>query len=235
MRYRLAVLTHGHGTTLPGTLTSFAAQVTPPPADVVIHSDGSDAGRRSYAFAAQLGCDVTLSDSFAPQGFCRSTWHLWREAAQGDHDYVLWLEHDFEFTRPVDLRELATVLDLHPALAQMALMRDAANPAEVAAGGLYELRRDHYVERETTITDPADDSPEPGFWTAPWLEHTAYFTTTPSLMTRRFMADNPWPAYPEQCEGRFGIDLAHRDRTFGVWGDGTPWVRHTGQRSGFGY
>lgn len=240
--YRLCVLTHGDGATLPATLDSFREHVTPRPVDVVIHSDGSDAGRRASAEAARLGAPVMWSEAFATRGFCRATRELWVEATAGRTEYVFWLEHDFEFLRPVDLRELAMVLEggwSATRLAQVALMRDAVSEQERAAGGLYELRAGQYDRRSAWFDrfkgDPGDMRTPHQMYEAPWLEHGSYFTTNPSLMTRQFMAQNPWPDYPEQCEGRYGIDLVARGYRFAAWGDGTPWVAHTGHRMGHGY
>jgi hypothetical protein len=69
----------------------------------------------------------------------------------------------------------------------------------------------------------------------PWLEHQAYFTTNPSLMTKAFMAENPWPKRPDQCEGVMGIELRRKGFRFAFVGDGEPWVSHHGSRNGFGY
>lgn len=150
-------------------------------------------------------------------GFCVASGRAWDAAITEGVNYVFWLEHDFIFQRHVDLRTLAEKLEADTQLAQMSLMRTASSVDEMNAGGLYELRKGEYEER------------------GGWLEHRSYFTTTPSLMRRQFMVENRWPTYPSGCEGRFGIDLLARGYTFGVWGDGQPWVEHIGQRTGFGY
>ena len=147
------------------------------------------------------------------QGFCHATAQAWRagarEEAGAEIDYVFYLEHDFRFVRTVDLKHLAEELDRDPSLAQMALMRNAVNAKEIAAGGLFESREEEY-RREWT-NSPYRNAAEP------WLDHSSYFTTNPSLMTRRFMVQNPWPDYEEECEGKFGLDLIDRGYHFGVW------------------
>lgn len=230
MDYRLIVVTHGDSAPLERTLTSFRQMVTPLPKKATLVYDGPYAQAPLYtAMGVLYGASWEML-STGGVGFCGATEQAWRQAtvpARPDQ-YVFWLEHDFDFTQPVDLERLALVLRQQPGLAQMALMRDAANKTEKQAGGLYESRRDDYtlctLGGAHVDRDPLD-----------YLEHRAYFTTNPSLMRWTFMYDNPWPAYNEQCEGRFGIELVERGYTFGAWGRGEPWVEHTGKRTGFGY
>ena len=238
VRYRLVVLTHGthgRGDTLERTLGSFLDQVVPTPTEVYIHQDGPGAPHYKPGFPMPL----TVADTAAAQGFCWSTRRAWRDAAASDVDYVFWLEHDFVFTQRVNLRELAAILDTLPMLAQMALCRGSANPAEEKAGGLVASRPGEFTLEEAWLdrfrSNPGIISTPHDFYARPWYSHSSYFTTNPSLMRRAFMAENPWPDYPEQCEGRFGIDLRELGYFFGLWGDGTPWVEHVGVRSGFGY
>lgn len=207
--------------------------VTPAPSSWQMHQDGEGSpripeglGRTSLTYItggeprtppASSGLVRDAYGKQYPIGFCRSTKASWECASRAVEDHVFWLEHDFEFLRPVDLRELASILDRLPHYAQMALMRDAVNSDEIAAGGLYELRRDEYT--------PLDH----------WLSHRSYLTTNPSLMRTDFLRENPWPGYDSECEGRFGIDLVAAGYQFGAWGSGEPWVRHIGERTGHGY
>lgn len=232
MNYRLVILTHGthrKDDSLERTLYSFMENVQPAPALTYLHQDGAGAPR----FGGGFPTPITIAGEPTPVGFCEATRRCWAAAAAGEQEHVFWLEHDFEFTRPVDLSELACVVEHDRAIAQVALMRDAANDAERDAGGLFELRRDEYRYPEMPATAPTRSDVAVRIFR--YLEHRSYFTTTPSLMRREFMAENPWPDYAEQCEGRFGIDLAERGYRYAVWGDGEPWVRHIGERSGFGY
>ncbi len=244
MNYRLVVLTHGDGPTLEDTLDSFGDHVQGrPPTDVVIVRDGP-----GYTYVPSWQRHVptwrVLQVAPGPVGFCKATAYAWACGAAPGPEFVFYLEHDFRITRPVYLVAMAAVLDANPQLVQMALMRDAVNDAEKAAGGLFESRPGQYERRSTHI--PLEASPfrgsgaggrviDPGVVTADWLEHRAYATTNPSLMRRQFMADHPWPDYDAECEGRFGIDLVLSGYSFGVWGTGEPWVEHIGARTGFGY
>lgn len=215
MNYRLVVVTHGAALNLDRVLSAFLKNARPAPTDLVAVVDGP--GRlppvehlwRIKQHPRQLG-------------FCETLVTAWAAASEPGVDYVFWLENDFLLTRYVELEMLAAELDADLQLAQMALMRNAVNSDERRAGGLYESRRDQFDRR----FGPS------GF---PSLRHTAYFTTNPSLMRRDFIAANPWPDYPSECEGKFGIDLVDRGYRFGVWGDGSPWCTHVGDRDGFGY
>lgn len=232
--YRLVVLTHGtHGKrdTLEATLASFFEHVSPIPAEIYIHQDGVGAPHYYPGFP---NVPIAFQSDDPPIGFCKATRAAWNLAALSIHPHVFWLEHDFVLTRRVALAELAAVLDESPMLAQMALMRDAVNDEEKAVGGLFESRRGQYDPRdETTLL--AGGVADPVAWIPRWHEHRSYLTTNPSLMRRSFMQDHPWPEYDDQCEGRFGIDLVEAGFSFGVWGDGSPWCDHIGERSGFGY
>lgn len=230
MRYRLIVLTHGENDCLLDAVQSFHEHVTPHPVDAYLHRDG-DASRWNEVTSPWPwfhGHDLPA------RGFCHATRQAWQFAqSPGDHDYVFWLEHDFVFTRDVNLAEMAHVLDGDRMLAQMALMRNAVNDVERSAGGLFESRQGEYVERHHEIDTLRDDSP----WTdyRSWLEHRSYFTTNPSLMRRDFMQANPFPSIEKECEGLYGLGLVEQGYHFGVWGNGEPWVRHIGARTGFGY
>lgn len=217
MRYALAVLTHDDGTqgeTLAATIGSFDQHVSPPPVHRLVVQDGPCA---LPPVAPYPWTCLTLPKQ---RGFCDATRALWELAAEGsDYDYVFWLEHDFDFRRAVDLTGLAVALDDNPYVAQMSLVRGAVNDEERQAGGVigkHRERGDVFVNRGR------------------WLEHTAYWTTTPHLTTRSFLAGHELPSGPE-CEGKLGAELRATAFTFGAWGDGTAWVEHTGRRTGKGY
>lgn len=153
-------------------------------------------------------------------GFCGATRILWQKAVLVGNDYVFWLEHDFLFNRPVDLHELAQELDENQRLTQISLMRDPVSAPEITAGGLFEfLQGDSMWDKQS--------------WG--YIQTHYVITTNPSLMRSQFMAANRWPDYPNQCEGRFGVDLRERGFVAGVWGEGAPWVSHIGIRDGHGY
>lgn len=225
MDFTLAVLTHGRGSTLSEALRSFREHVEPAPAKVLVYSDGGFV--RGHDLRTKIGGDAVVTHyrfAGAPAGFCAATAALWQWAVEdAAGDWVFWLEHDFIFRQPVDLAHLAKVLAARRRdLAQMQLMRNAVSEAEHAAGGLFELRRSDYTARDSGHRRT-------------WLEHRSYFTTNPSLMSRDFMQAHPFNGIGPHCEGRYGLDLVAAGYSYGVWGDGRPWVEHVGIRSGFGY
>lgn len=228
--YRLAVLTHGDAPTLDRTIESFAAMVTPRPVDLVCVVDG-EGGRLPPIEPLGPWGGMVLNEQ---RGFCGATSVLWDSASKHGPDFVVWLENDFEFLKPVNLAELATVLRAEPQMAQMSLMRGAVNPLERRAGGLYALHRREYQPMTTHAAN--DWLGALSLYNLQWLEHHMYLTTNPSLMTTAFMRENPWPSgYDENCEGRFSHDLMARGYRFGVWGNGEQWIDHIGERTGFGY
>lgn len=224
MRYTLALLTHGDAPHLDRTLESFAAHVTPEPTTRVCLIDGP--GR---APAVEPLGPWLIEQHDRQQGFCASTRDLWSLAVRASvlegNAHVMWLENDFVFDRQVSVEEMAIVMGVGR-YAQVSLMRQPVNRAEVEAGGVLEAL-DATAEL-MTLTGPGHDPIE-------WLEHRAYFTTNPSLLSTVTMLHFPWPGIGSECEGRFGLMLRERGHRFAVIGDGTPWVTHLGERSGRGY
>ncbi len=250
--YRLVCLIHSdHEDTLAATLAAFREHAMPAPSDGFLLCDGCGVPEVDWPW--RVGC------TDEQVGFCAATAVAWREAAaEPGPEYVFYLEHDFLLTRDVNLPDLAAVLNGYAWVAQMALMRDAVNEHEKKAGGLFESRPGQYERHRFFYHHLRDDLPEgytsgwnprlePGDsvivgpnetdtyeWLI-WHQHASYLTTNPSLMRRQFMAEHLWPAYESECEGRFGLDLVATGFSFGVWGDGSPWCEHIGERSGFGY
>lgn len=235
MNYTLVVLTHGDGPTLEQCLDSFEEYVAPAPALLHVIRDGYG---YSYMPSWAIPSVCTQVDGTGPVGFCRATRSCWGVMANAPTDYVFYLEHDFVFTRALDLEPLAYELARDHRLAQMALMRNAVNEQEIAAGGLFESRADQCTPRWRDDRTLGRENPYPagGEFAPAWHEHRAYFTTNPSLMRTDFIRENPWPADSEpHCEGRYGIHLVEQGYRFGFWGAGEPWVEHIGIRDGFGY
>jgi len=206
MNYRLVVITHGDGEPLAATLDSFFDSVRPLPSDTVVVWDGP-----MRPVETDLADTVIWSET--PQGFCRTARTTWTEAARLGVDYVFWLEHDFEFLRPVELELLARTLEYNSELAQMSLLREPmGHEGESLAVGWERFKAGR---RE-------------------WMEQSTYWTTNPSLIPGWVFRQFEWPDEPH-CEGKHTIALREEGLAFGVWGDGEPWVRHTGVRTGFGY
>lgn len=216
MKYRLCLLTHGDALTLDRTIESFAAMVTPRPADLVCVVDGEGGRLPPIEPLGQWG-GIFLSEQ---RGFCGATAALWQQASKDGPEHIFYLENDFEIVRPVDLARLAEILDADPALSQLTLMRDAVNDRERRAGGLFESYEGakRWEQHDWGL-----------------IQSDYVMTTNPSLMRRAFMWENPWPEHEEECEGKFGIELREKGYRGAVYGDGSPWCRHIGVRTGKGY
>jgi hypothetical protein len=138
-------------------------------------------------------------------------------------DYVFWLEDDFVFERMLPLVDLAYCLDMEPHVAQMMLLRQPVSDEEVAAGGFLNIAPERFERR--------------GSGAVAWIQHSAFWSTNPSLFARDLPARYPWPTEAASCEGEFTRRLLEErpETTFGIWGTGEPWIRHAGDRVGVGY
>ncbi len=162
---------------------------------------------------------VFVNDPDHKLGFSGAIQEGW---SQIETDYLLHWEADFVVSRPVPVADMVAVLEAHPYLVQMALLRQPWNEAEVEAGGIVNLRPHEY---------------EQASWNGHrWLEHRLCTTTNPSLWPR-WVIERGWPDGP-QSEGRFGIDLfaSDPDLRAAYVGGGEQWCQHIGHvRSGNGY
>lgn len=236
MRYLLAVLTHGdNADVITRTIQSFRAMVTPAPTRQLVVMDGVCA-------LPPIDPDIPYGEwnaypiPDAPVGFSRAVHTMWRASvACTAVDYVFWLEHDFTFDRPVDLRDMAAILDEQPTtIAQVSLMRQPIAPREIDAGGVLadQIERGQAISYHRAFRYPDRDG---GPIEIPWVEHAAYYTTNPNLMRRDFMQACPWTSYKDQAEGKYGLALAQVGYRFAILGDGDQWVTHIGERTGKGY
>lgn len=232
----LLVMTDGRKDCIARTIPSAFEHLDGPITELIVHDDSGDPEYRQWlrGWLEQWGGDVELQikTTTGRRGFgaaVRSAWAY--TAARSSARYVFHLEDDFTFNRPVDLRAMMDVLDRNPYIAQLALRRQAWNPAEVEAGGVVEQHPDAY-------DDVCDDRGRC------WLEHRLFFSTNPSLF-RRSMLSCDWPA-GEHSEGKFTHwllsdgtpEVAGPAVRFAYWGKRSddPWVEHIGhERAGTGY
>lgn len=163
-------------------------------------------------------------------GYWQAMQQVWRYARYLlDHLGVgaaFFLEEDFTFNEDVDVEALAGVLDAHPYLTQIALLRQPWFGNEVKAGGLIEALE----AQGQTFTERTDG-------THTWVEHRACFTGNPSVIPRRTF-ERDWPE-GDWSESRFGRELFRDGRARGAyWGRRTdpPRVEHIGHhRAGTAY
>lgn len=165
---------------------------------------------------------VPVADEAA--GYWRAMQTVWALAAGTSH--VFFVEDDFTFNRPVDLAELAAVLDAYDHLTQIALLRQPWFHNEHNHGGLIEA-----LEAQGQAFEQRTDGHRS------WIEHRACFTGNPSLIPARTLAQ-PWPE-GAWSESRFGRQLfknrAARGAYWGRRGD-PPAVTHIGhERAGRDY
>lgn len=226
----LTITTDGRKDCLERTIESLSQRVAGVDGPRVIVDDSGDVAYRRW-----------LRETYEPQGFTviyhaedrlgqdhalAKTWaFLGRSHLFGTerdlHPWVFFCEDDFLFERDVDLTEMVAVLEARPYLAQMALLRQPWFPGEVKAGGIIERDPDEY-------TRVGDGDRE-------WFEHRLWFTLNPCLVRRSLCAvERP---VGRRHEWRFSRQLcADPETRFGIWGDGTPWVTHIGEkRVGSGY
>lgn len=200
------------------SLASLSAQVSGPIVQRVIYDCWGDPDIRAELAQLAAPHGFYVAGPPGPVDFTAGMQAMWgylRKRAKGE--YILQVEDDFTYERPVELGALIGVLRDEPGLAQLALLRDACYPDERETGGILGW-------------------PEPAFtFRDGWFEHRQFFTLNPSLF-RRSLTARPWPA-GHHSETLFGNAL-FRDKEVraGFWGGGEEWVRHIGQvRAGNGY
>lgn len=177
--------------------------------DVVFVDDSGDQAHRRWL--AQYGNVVSTGD--APVGYGPAMQHVCDAA---NREEAMFLEEDFTFVQPVDLRKMSDMLHERPHLAQLALLRGPHFPVEHQHGGVIEALE----ARGHTFTVVRGV-----------VEHTATFTCNPAVWRGAVYASG-WP----QCrwsEDQKAKDLLAEGYTFGY----LPGIRvqHNGERSGFGY
>lgn len=221
MSVALVVMTDGREECITRAIPSLVANVSGPITYRVIHDDSGDPAYQDWLRATFPAFDVIHTDRRS--GFGGAYASAWLHLADLPQRFVLSVEDDFTYNRPVDLLAMAEVLDWHPHLVQMALRRQPWNDDERAAGGIVEQYPGDYM-------DQSDGDNH-------WLEHRRFFTTNPSLY-RTELCKRGWPDVTHS-EGIFGIqlfeDLSVWSAFWGKRGDG-PWVTHIGEhRNGNGY
>jgi hypothetical protein len=194
---------------------------------LVIGDGRDDVHDRSWESAQQFlpaifDFKVVVDDRDHKLGFAGAIEQGWDKVLEGGAEWCFWLELDFLFRRQVPLVQMRKLLQAHPHLVQMALLRGPVNEQEQEAGGVVEQHPDDYIERN---------------WLGyKYLEHRRFFTTNPSLVPTWVMRAG-WPQRSES-EGHFGLNLfaSNPGLRSAFWGDGEVWVDHIGDvRAGVGY
>lgn len=216
----LLVMTDGRRDLLRRSVESFQ-YLEGPITRRIIHDDSGDLAYQEWLWETYPTFEVIGGGE--RKGFDGAYRRVWAMLAAVKEPHVFSTEDDMIIERPVNLDDMAAVLDANPHIAQIALRRQAVNDLEKAAGGIVELNPDAYQEHYDGLDY--------------WLEHRQFFTTNSSLF-RRELCKRGWPEGSES-EGRFGIEL-FKDPVIrsAFWGKRSdpPLIRHIGeQRIGYGY
>lgn len=226
------IVTDGRRHCVDATIRSAVANLTGDIERWWVYCDSEDRAFRQWLaeFVAEDGpIDTVFWHPDGRQGFAGAIRYAWQTVlADSPATHLFHLEDDFTFNRPVNVDDMAKVLDTHPHLAQLALRRQPWNDIERAAGGVVEVNPDAYQEVLMANSDRMYS----------WLEHREFWTTNPSLIRTEFIGDHPWPLGP-RSEGVYSLSLAaDPDLRFGYWGsrESGEWVHHIGNdRVGTGY
>lgn len=137
---------------------------------------------------------------------------IWKYIKKVETDYFFHLEDDFLFNEQVPLLEMVEVLENHPYLYEISLMRQPWWQFEIDAGGVIGVAPDEFIQKEK------------------WIEHRRYFSTNPCIY-RKSLLDIGWPRC-ENSERVFCNKIIDNDpeAQFGVWGqkEDPPKVFHIG-------
>ena len=215
------VLTNGRGACLARMMESYETYVGTPSGTIV--DDSGDSNYREYLERDYPGWRIApVADEAC--GYSAAMQKVWSIAAE--HEYVFLIEDDFVFQRAVSPGLLAEILDKNPHLFQFVLVRQPWFPHEVAAGSL--LASIEGMGFPLNLTGTNGNS---------YLTHLRGWSTNPTVFRGSdWVRDRPWPE-GEGSEYRFGLNLVQDEpgRLFAYWGDGSEYVEHIGQRTGFGH
>lgn len=215
MKYLLTVLTNGRSEYVERTLEAFFEHVSPAPSAIYAYDDGASTE------VGPLPNDVPFIYDGNPErvGMCAANARCWQAAAESDLDWVFHLEDDMQILCPIDLDEIAAVMESHPYLASMTLKRTPWG-TEVEHGG--------FVEQEPGWYERKVVHGYQGAKTQRWFETTRNWSCAPTLFRTDLARALPWSPEPG-CETEFGKRLLDEDVVrFGIWGGGECQVAHIG-------
>ncbi|SET48919.1 hypothetical protein [Nonomuraea wenchangensis] len=221
MSVPLIVLGNGRKDCITQALASIRANLSGVGSPLIV-DDSGDAAYRDWLQAEFTAEVVPVAEDRA--GYWRAMRRVWQAAA--GCRWVFFWEEDFVLNQPLDAADLATVLDGHPYLTQVALVRQPWFHNERERGGLIEA-----LEAQGNLFQQRTED------TYSWIEHRACFTGNPSLIPASTLR-RPWPE-GDWSESRFGRELFTDPKARGAyWGrrDDTPLVTHIGhERAGHDY
>jgi hypothetical protein len=219
----IIVLTNGRVECITRAIGSVVSHLDNAGNGVIVDDSGDDVYRAWLA--DQYGAPV-IPVGDEPCGYWQAMRRVWDVARDSDADHIWLQEDDFVIHADVDLDVLAGVLDDHPYLTQISLLRQPWWPNEVEHGGLIPA-----LEQQGQVFTERTDGVHH------WVEHRACFTGNPSLIPARTF-ERDWPD-GDWSESRFGRLLFQDPAARGAyWGrrEDPPLVEHIGHhRVGHAY
>lgn len=187
MDYPMILLSHRKREFLETALSSLRDFCSGTDSLIIVDDSGDGEHRKSLL---RDGYDVRCSSpDGSAVGYLGAMQTVWEIARQQGTHVMLW-EEDFVLTKPLDVRDLATLLDTHETLAQVNLQRQAVYAVERRLGYMQShARRGYGIVRQTTAG-------------IPWVRRRCPFTTNPG-MVRREVLDYDWPTRVE-CDATPG-------------------------------
>lgn len=229
MNIALVVLSDGRDDYLRQTITSLNQRVTGDITERWLFDDSGDPNYRRDLLDRYP--EYWHLDLGTRRGFTQMMIHMWDTLrVESKARWILHLEQDFTFNRPINLGDVTEVMDAHQYMAQMAFKRQPWNQEERDAGGFVEMHPDSYVDQSDGRHD--------------WLEHRRFFTCNPCVYPQHLTNIGWQPGV--NTEGHFGLRLFREgtlstepeDVRCAFWGKRAepPWVHHIGvHRAGMGY
>ncbi len=212
----IVVITNGRRDTLAKTIHS-AAQMLHGPIGRRVICDGS---KGVHGAIADAHPEWEVVDTGQDPGYALAMRRAQQVAIGSGQPWIVWLEDDFTFNQPIHLAAMQMIMNEHPELAQLALLRQAWYEPELAAGGIFQAHPDRFEQRDG------------------YVAHRAFWTSNPMLTSRSVMARHEWPL-GKWSEGKFArLMLRDRELECGFLGtlDDPPRVTHIGvERAGNGY
>lgn len=215
----LLVITYGRRHCLERTLAAADEALLADFDQRIIVNDSLDPAYWAWLDDAHGSRFTILHPDTGKRGFAGAIDAGWRAIGAGP-GHVFHLEDDFVMNRTIPVPAMIEALEADPTVAQVALIRQAWNDRERAAGGLVAAHPDDY--RPAVLAGHTV------------LLNRRCFTTNPCVYRRGLVARR-WPQTAES-EGLFTHELLAAGFQFALWGDGAEWVTHIGdERVGCGY
>ena len=149
----------------------------------------------------------------------RTAWEAlaWKSLDWGDVDYVLHLEDDLEFPKPIDLGAWMDPFRYEPMLAQVCLQRGPQAPTEIEAGGILRLYEQTHPISKQYLGGRS------------WTEQTKLFSLQPNIYPS-WVVDVGWPEHGGETEFTAKLLAEHPEARFAYLGhpDDEPHYEHPG-------